>query len=48
MIFGDFQINFRITCGKYWINFKENSWDFMNQVVEVFEALRWNVGKFAW
>ncbi len=44
MIFGDFPINFRITCGKYWTNFKENSRDFWNQLVEVLELFWWNFG----
>ncbi len=47
MIFGDFTINFRITCGKYCTNFKENSWDFSNQLVEVLVIIWWNFGKIA-
>ncbi len=45
--FGDFLINFQITYGKYCINFKENSCDVWNQLVEVFEVFRWNFGRTA-
>ncbi len=34
-IFSDFLINFRITNGKYCINFKQTSRDFRNQLVGV-------------
>ncbi len=44
MIFDDSPINLRITCGKYCINFKENSWDVWNlgYFDEIFGKLRKN------
>ncbi len=47
MIFGDYPMNFRITCKKYCINFRENSWDFWNQLSEVLQVFWWNFGEIA-
>ncbi len=38
MIFANSPINFRITRGKYCVFFKENSWDFWNQLIEVLKV----------
>ncbi len=44
MSFGDFPI---IICGKYRIHFKENSYNFGNQLVQVLEVFWWNFVKVA-
>ncbi len=47
MIFGDFPRSFGIICGKYCKNFKQNFWDFWNQLVKVLEVFCWNFEKIA-
>ncbi len=45
MVFDDFPINFRITCGKYGTNFKENSWNFGEIARNFWRHLRENEKK---